>query len=365
MVRCLILLAMMGQFSFFSCHLYEYHLIKEENTWDEAQNYCRDKYTDLATVCDVTDTRRLGDLVTTPAWIGLHSILGKDNRMWHWSLTEMPGVEFDDIKSYFGGGETNPLGNIENCVEIIRNTLNDIQCSKTHEFICFDEREEPSERLQVINLTMKWTQAQKYCREHHTDLLSGLDQFKEIVNKSFSHESMWIGLFRDTWSWSNGSKSSFRNWGQGLFKDGHDKKECATVLNRLGEWGSDDCNERKPFFCYDDKVVLVTRKMTWEKALNYCRKHHHDLVSITNPQQQKWVQARAKSASTDYVWLGLRYTCTMDLWFWVNDYLVCYDNWKTPDDGKDLCDYAAAMEKNGDHKWVKKVDTDEFNFFCI
>ncbi|XP_034531871.1 C-type mannose receptor 2-like [Notolabrus celidotus] len=367
MVRCLILLAVMGQFSFFSCHLHEYHLIKEEKTWDEAQNYCRDKYTDLATVCDVTDTRRLGDLVTTPAWIGLHSILGKDNRKWHWSLTEMPGVEPDDIRSYFGDGEPNPLGNIENCVEITGNKLNDIQCSKTHEFICFDEREEPSERLQVINLKIKWTQAQKYCREHHTDLLSGLDQLQEFKMQSIENKYMWIGLFRDTWSWSNGSKSSFRNWGQGLFKDGHDKKECATVLNSLGEWGSDDCNEKKPFFCYDDsaadmssgelsphnspqpndqedKVVLVTQELTWEEALNYCREHHRDLVSITNPQQQKWVQARAKSALSNYVWLGLPNTCTMGL--------VCYENWKTPDDGKDLCGNAVAMEKNGEHKII-------------
>ncbi|XP_034533079.1 macrophage mannose receptor 1-like [Notolabrus celidotus] len=360
----LFLVMLMSQFSFFSCHLYEYHLIIEEKTWDDAQNYCRDKYTDLATVCDVTDTRRLGDLVTTPAWIGLHSILGKDNRMWHWSLTEMPGVEFDDIKSYFGGGEPNPLGNIENCVEITGNKLNDIQCSKTHEFICFDEREEPSERLQVINLTMNWTQAQKYCRDHHTDLLSGLDQLEEIVNKSFSHESMWIGLFRDTWRWSNGSKFSFRNWGQGLFKDGHDKKECATVLNRLGEWGSDDCNKRKTLLLL--RCVLHRqsdpgqKKLNWEDALYYCRENYDDLVSITNDCQQRLVQAKAKEASTSHVWLGLRYTCTLDFWFWISDEVVHYQNWAQGEE-KNGCDMSGAMATGGSHKWFKKQDTETFN----
>ncbi|XP_034533078.1 macrophage mannose receptor 1-like [Notolabrus celidotus] len=264
-----------GQFSFFSCHLYEYHLIKKKKTWDDAQNYCRDKYTDLATVCDVTDTRRLGDLVTTPAWIGLHSIPGRENRKWHWSLPEMPGVEPDDIRSYFGDREPNDSGSDKNCVEITGNKLNDFKCDKKREFICFNDSA--------------------------ADMSSG----------------------------------------------------------ELSPHNSPQPNDQ------EDKVVLVTQELTWEEALNYCREHHRDLVSITNPQQQKWVQARAKNASTDYVWLGLRYTCTMDLWFWVNDYLVCYDNWKTPDDGKDLCDYAAAMEKNGEHKWVKKVDTNEFNFFCI
>ncbi|KAK1889184.1 L-selectin [Dissostichus eleginoides] len=82
----LFVLILMGQCSFFTCHLYEYHLIKDKKSWIEAQSYCREKYTDLATVSNMRDLERL----TEEAWIGLHS--KKSVPSGHWSL---PGVEFN------------------------------------------------------------------------------------------------------------------------------------------------------------------------------------------------------------------------------------------------------------------------------
>ncbi|KAM9335370.1 killer cell lectin-like receptor subfamily B member 1B allele A [Symphorus nematophorus] len=113
-----------------------------------------------------------------------------------------------------------------------------------------------------------------------------------------------------------------------------------------------------------NKLTLIKESMTWEGALNYCRSHHDDLVSIPDSQQQERVQELAKNASTSFVWLGLRYTCTLDLWFWVNDKLVCYDNWAM-NENTERCDMAAAMEKKTTHKWIKKADNDIFNFICI
>ncbi|GLD64722.1 snaclec stejaggregin-B subunit beta-1-like protein [Lates japonicus] len=71
-----------------------------------------------------------------------------------------------------------------------------------------------------------------------------------------------------------------------------------------------------------DKVILINQSKTWVEALYYCRENHYDLVSITNLNEQRWVQERAKKANTSYVWLGLRYTCALDFWFWVNDEAV-------------------------------------------
>ncbi|XP_039667421.1 macrophage mannose receptor 1-like [Perca fluviatilis] len=101
-----------------------------------------------------------------------------------------------------------------------------------------------------------------------------------------------------------------------------------TTLN--GNWSSDVCNKTKPFFCYNDSVILIKENMIWEDALYYCRHHHGDLVSITNLDDQRWVQERAKMASTHHVWLGLRYTCTLDFWFWVSDETVHYKNRRPP-----------------------------------
>uniref|UniRef100_A0A7N6AIS1 C-type lectin domain-containing protein n=1 Tax=Anabas testudineus TaxID=64144 RepID=A0A7N6AIS1_ANATE len=51
---------------------------------------------------------------------------------------------------------------------------------------------------------------ERYCRVNHTDLVSGLDQLDDDSVKNES--DVWIGVFRDTWRWSDGRNFSFRNW---------------------------------------------------------------------------------------------------------------------------------------------------------
>ena len=111
-------------------------------------------------------------------------------------------------------------------------------------------------------------------------------------------------------------------------------------------------------------MILIKRKMNWEDALYFCQNKYSDLVSITNPDEQRWVQEKAKKASTPYVWLGLRYTCTLGFWFWVDSNAVKYQNWDSPQTTND-CDMSGAMAKGGAHKWFKKNDEEEkFNFIC-
>ncbi|KAM7377117.1 hypothetical protein PAMA_013751 [Pampus argenteus] len=153
MQRCLFLLMLMCQCSFFTCHLYEYHFVTKKSSWEEAQQFCRKRYTDLITMSNMADISNLPN--NSPGWIGLRKL---QNNKWHWSL---PGVEFNE-----------------------------------------------------------------------------------------------------------------------------------------------------------SKVILIKENKTWEEALYYCRKHHNDLVSITNLDEQRWVQETAKNASSPYIWLGLRYTCTLEFWFW-------------------------------------------------
>uniref|UniRef100_I3IZM8 C-type lectin domain-containing protein n=1 Tax=Oreochromis niloticus TaxID=8128 RepID=I3IZM8_ORENI len=109
---------------------------------------------------------------------------------------------------------------------------------------------------------MTWTKAQKYCRAHYTDLASGLDQadgeeFKTLKQPKDSPMNVWIGLFRDTWRWSDGSNFSFRHWNMESFYDGQNNRKCAvTLLNTSGKWSSDECNKKNPFFCYDGEFLL-------------------------------------------------------------------------------------------------------------
>ncbi|KAK1889762.1 Aggrecan core protein, partial [Dissostichus eleginoides] len=208
----LFVLILMGQCSFFTCHLYEYHFIPEGKSWDEARSYCREHFTDLATVSDMRDVERLtNSSQTTDAWIGLRSINERDIKEWHWSL---PGEKYIPT-------ECNP------------------GCPK---FICYNETGQ--QKYFVIDQSKNWLQAQSYCREHHTDLISGITQIKAIKDQHRS-SNMWIGLFREIWSWSDGKNVSFRNWDPDSFVDVASKTCAMTTPN--GKWSSDTCTDEKPF----------------------------------------------------------------------------------------------------------------------
>ncbi|XP_048008228.1 uncharacterized protein LOC125243032 isoform X2 [Megalobrama amblycephala] len=115
-----------------------------------------------------------------------------------------------------------------------------------------------------------------------------------------------------------------------------------------------------------DNLILVRENLTWTEAVSYCRKHHVDLVSIHSEELQKRAARRASQASTSHVWLGLRYTCTFNFWFWIkNRETGCYQNWASGH-GHDYneCGLSGAMESTGGHRWVGRPESERLNFIC-
>lgn len=100
--------------------------------------------------------------------------------------------------------------------------------------------------------------------------------------------------------------------------------------------------------------------MTWEHALYYCRDNHKDLASILDQRDQDWVELVAEEAHTPHVWLGLRYTCTLGFWFWIQSYKLDYDNFEKK---IERCDMSVAMSK-ADGKWYTVPDNQTYNFIC-
>ncbi|KAL2102729.1 hypothetical protein ACEWY4_001897 [Coilia grayii] len=352
----------------------QYHFVNQNVTWGEAQAYCRDNFTDLATVENMADMqimmRAVKDGYNQMAWIGLNKT---GSGIWRWSLQDGKGQSLDETNfTAWGGGEPNEEGRKEDCAVTGGGKWKDVTCDTEYHFMCYNET---NKEYTPIAESKNWTYAQKYCRENYTDLASVRDQSenesitnaeKRLLEMTAVNEGVWIGLFKDYWKWSDQTTSLFRFWRPGIPDNSAGNEDCAvTLLNEEGKWGDSKCDEKHPFFCQDNKRVLVRENKTWLEAFEYCEGHGMSLVSVSSEKVFGWVRKLAKGASgTTHVWLGLYYICPLDLWLWISGVTVCCDNW-APGNGTGThgCGMAGALQAE-DGKWVSRPLNVRLNFIC-
>ncbi|KAG1937907.1 macrophage mannose receptor 1-like [Pimephales promelas] len=348
------------------CVQRQYHFINVRKTWTEAQIFCRENYTDLATVDDMNDMNELKKSVNVGGvqyiWIGLKRM---NVDKWQWSSGE-PAL-------YLNWGSGQPDGRDE-CAVMRNGEWHDLPCSDSLTFICNSSNMNTG--LVFVNQKKNWTDAQSFCRQNNTELVSVRNQNENQQVQNFtsslglSESWIWIGLFRvrDPWQWSDQSNSSFRNWAPGQPNVRGDNENCTmTEPNAQGQWNDTSCNNQFPFVCHEDKLILINETLTWTEALRYCRQNYTDLVSVHSVQMQEEVMNVVKRASTGAVWLGLRHSCTVGLWFWVSGETVCYQNW-APGNGTDEdCERtvrSGAVQSGGDQRWISLPETRKLNFIC-
>ncbi|XP_053272771.1 lymphocyte antigen 75 [Pleuronectes platessa] len=254
-------LCLSGCLTFSTCLLHQYHFVSDEMNWTEAQSYCREKYTDLATIENTEEMKKLKDTVSaaghsSKVWIGLYSHID-----WKWSDGfNQSGAEYRSWDNY---QPNNHQGN-ELCVATNGLIWKDNGCLRPSPFVCYNGTLEDFHFV-LGNTAKTWTEAQRHCREHYTDLATVRNDAdnNKIQTLLPAGKWTWIGLYRDPQIyWSDGSNYSFSSWYHGDNPLGSMKVICGVAdLEQGGQWRIFSCQERKPFVCYSVPTVKTVVKM--------------------------------------------------------------------------------------------------------
>uniref|UniRef100_A0A3Q0SUT2 C-type lectin domain-containing protein n=1 Tax=Amphilophus citrinellus TaxID=61819 RepID=A0A3Q0SUT2_AMPCI len=111
--------------------------VYDQKTWTEALSYCREKYTDLATIEDMEDMKTLNDMAELSkmgAWIGLHTDLNR----WRWSMSDRGFYNNGEAEfRNWSPGEPNNKENREHCTQMYNKGLwNDRDCDSKCKAVC-------------------------------------------------------------------------------------------------------------------------------------------------------------------------------------------------------------------------------------
>nr|XP_055046338.1 macrophage mannose receptor 1-like [Misgurnus anguillicaudatus] len=344
------------------CIQRRYHRINMKKNWTEAQKYCRENYTDLATVNNINDMNQLMKSVNNSKgsyiWIGLHR---SSVYNWKWSLG-------DPVKyTNWSNGDSNGS---DDCVYMRDGSWHQQSCNVKMRFICYNG----DKGFIINNSSVSWRDAQIFCRQHHTDLISVRNQIEnqqiqKIMNDKNISE-VWIGLFSDSWEWSDKSESGFRYWNSTQPDNAGGSEDCTLVrVTVQGHWIDVVCSYALTFVCHEDNLILIQKNLSWSEALRYCRKNHVYLVSVDSEEIQFMVTKVIHQSSTDAVWMGLHYYCQMNLWIWIRGEAVCYQNWASGNETKLMdCNTehrAGAVQSGEHHLWISLPQSHKLNFICI
>ncbi|XP_077088895.1 macrophage mannose receptor 1-like [Siphateles boraxobius] len=307
-------LLLLSGFITFTLSVPQYVFVNESKTWAEAQRYCKDKYTDLATIENEQQTVQLLDAVNDDsinlAWIGLYD----DLNSWNWTLEDSDFFKEGgkDFRNWYNQG-SNIYGGQSLCVLMYSGIWYTTSCSNTNPFICYDGRQNASASYVWVYIYKNWTEAQSYCREHHTDLISIRNETENLKLQSLYqyYSSFWIGLYR-TRSWSDQSNSSFSNWRTGQPDNAGSSEYCTAVsFGDSGSWTDENCNTAFSFICYSVSYLVSSRQYhfvneskTWTEAQRYCRENYTDLATIDNMEEMNSLINTVNGTYNGSAWIG-------------------------------------------------------------
>ncbi|KAK7880128.1 hypothetical protein WMY93_033195, partial [Mugilogobius chulae] len=237
----------------FHAIIYEYHFITSAVTKAEAQQYCREHYTDLAIFRNMDDISK----VTRPtgynyAWIGLfdgpaswQGVMTNDATRGNGRPPELPA----------------PVGS------------ND---SSSKQFI-------------LVEISLTWEEARSYCRQHYTDLAMIEDETENTAVAALKPSvNVWIGLYREPWMWPDGSAMAFKNWDNGQPSTA---TETCAVERYTKYWHDALCDRLFPFIC--QKVQILSSNSSEVETLKNrvinVQWKMQTLVNLSNPSSKAFL----------------------------------------------------------------------------
>ncbi|XP_049334382.1 macrophage mannose receptor 1 [Astyanax mexicanus] len=270
-----------------------FHLIEKNLTQSEARAACRENYTDLVTVYndeDITALIRLTGIGS--AWTGLY-------RNVKWS-------NGDDVTFSAATGDCDSW----RCCAAMRadGLWENLQCTETRNLMCYkqDQTDLTFSYHLITDQFLTWYEAQSYCRKNYTDLVSIRDQEQNEAVKIAgmnSSDFFWIGLLRDDWQWADGGRSAYRNWW-----DDHPKSSPADCVKLVsGKMYSVPCSNTGSALCYSMHIHVSDDTMSWENALDYCKKDNRDgLLRIESDLEQEQLESELRRRGVSGpMWVGL------------------------------------------------------------
>ncbi|KAL0189415.1 hypothetical protein M9458_016514 [Cirrhinus mrigala] len=221
-----------------------------------------------------------------------------------------------------------------------------------------------------VNKTMKWSDAQQYCKNVYDDLSTVRNEDLQPLNANpqITEGLYWIGLRRSSlspawWTWTSGEVATDVMWDKDEPDSYHEN--CCAVRRSSSKVHNADCDLPIPFYCMEVfELILVRQEQTWEEAVEYCRQNYGDLAILNSNEIMTDAKTMSTAALTDDVWIGLRFIT--GYWVWINGENLQYKGWSSG--GELQCpamNQRCAVLNRNSMVW-EPVDCEQrLNFFCI
>ncbi|XP_005935312.1 secretory phospholipase A2 receptor [Haplochromis burtoni] len=236
-----------------------------------------------------------------------------------------------------------------------------------------------------------WKDAQSICSSFQGSLVAIEDEIEQAFITMFLQGSavgVWIGLRdEDTMKWTNGRPVSYTNWSpvepknplnEDTWFQGYTDEPLCTVLSNnhnfhlTGKWYDEKCSEsgygfvcqkpqdpsKRPTHSYhhllpeiieyrNRNYKVVTGNLSWYDAMNKCKGHDSDLVSVTDAYHQAFLTFLVNRLGAPH-WIGLYSVDSGINYQWSDGSDTVYTHWDAADDDDDFetgeCVY---MDVNG------------------